>query len=522
MVIGLVLDAVEHGYKNIIVQAPTGIGKSDVGMTLAKKYENKTYFLLSMNLGLCTQYKDDFNNLIEVKGRNNFPCLVKPSKSCESAPCVYRKKYKCDKINRCPYERQKKTAQTSKEVLSTPHYMCRVPRESFPQRYISIWDEAHNLETFFMSMAESYITEREYKYLFNERLPQYPNPDYWRETLKKIEIECGKRLARERFISDHDAERLTSITKRVNIGLALLSRDKKRFIISFEKTKRGKLIVKFRPVKVDTIAHKILEDISEVRVFMSATILNINQFMYNLGLNPEETFYINVTKSPFPIGNRLIRYDGVGMLTFKKKIVGIENVCRKLRTMMRQYPDKRGVILPITHEFRKQIYNYLNKDFTSRILTHGTDKDERNTIIDKFLTEQSEPLVLISTYITEGFSFDGKLAEWLAFVKLPFPDLGNPLIEARLFLEQEQYREKVDCEYIEPKEGRLCANYSCQKCKTWYNLQTATKLVQGLGRIVRSPTDMGEMWILDKSFSWYYNRWGFLLPAWFRESIIWK
>ena len=241
-IIGLMLDAVEHGYKNIILQASTGCGKSDCGATLMKKYEDKGYFLLTMSLGLMRQYMDDFNkDLVSVKGRNNFPCLIKSRKTADSAPCVYRKDYKCKKINLCPYEQQKKLGQRSLGVLSNPHYMCRVPRESFPKRYISIWDEAHNLEVFFMSLAESYITEREYKYLFNERLPQYPNPDYWRETLKKIEIECGKRLAREHLISDGEAERLTSINKRVNVGLALLSRDKKRFNISFEKTKKGKL-----------------------------------------------------------------------------------------------------------------------------------------------------------------------------------------------------------------------------------------------------------------------------------------
>jgi Rad3-related DNA helicase len=519
-IIGLILDAIKNGYKNIVLQAPTGIGKSDIAMAIANKYKDDQYFLLSMNLGLCTQYKDDFSQLIEVKGRNNFPCIARRGKTAEAGPCTYRKKFKCDKIDKCPYELQKRRAKLSDTVLSTPHYICRA---NFQQRCISIWDEAHNLESFFMSMAESYITEDEYMQVFSEPLPSYPSPDYWREKMKQIEIYCQKRIDREDFLTDREVNVLGNLIRRCGMAINLLSRDEKRFIISFEKTPRKKNIVKFLPVKVDTIARGIIDDVSDVRIFMSATIPSINQFVFNLGLNEKETFYINVTESPFPVGNRPINYEGVAYLTYKHRDEGIIKISQRLCMLMMHYKDKRGVILPITHNFRKKIYDYLkDKNFGDRILTHETDKNHREDIIDRFITEISSPLVLISTYVNEGFSFNDKLAEWLVFIKLPFPNITDKVIEARLFLEQEYWREKKGCDYQEPKRGRLCTNFGCQKCRLWYNSQTAAKLVQGLGRIVRSDTDKGEMWILDKSFPSFYDRWNFLLPEWFKESIQWK
>ena len=68
-------DAYNSDYKDIILEAPTGIGKSPValavGMTLGSSY------ICTATKDLQTQYSRDFQHVKAAKGKNNFPCLVK-------------------------------------------------------------------------------------------------------------------------------------------------------------------------------------------------------------------------------------------------------------------------------------------------------------------------------------------------------------------------------------------------------------------------------------------------------------
>lgn len=523
VICGITLDAINMGYKNIVIRASTGYGKSDMAIMIGEKFKEDEYYLLSANLGLTAQYRGDFKQLEEVKGRNNFPCLMKPGYTADRGPCVYRKKFKCDKINVCPYEKQKASAQHCESVISTPDYMTRVSRSAFPKRHIAIYDECHNLEQFFMRMIESYITENEYDYILGEPLPQYPEGDYWKESLTRVKIGCEKRLEREELLKDSEVEKIKNIYDRATTGIRLLAKDLKRCKIFFEKNKHGMNIVKFKPIKVNGLANHIMEEISDVRIFMSATIPSVEQFVFDLGLKSSDTLYINVTKNPFKIEHRLIHYTDVGYMTWKKKEETLPLIVEDIVKIIDEHGDERAVILPISHQNRKYIYKRLCElGYGDRVITHSADKEDRQKVIDKFLTEVHEPLILISTYITEGFNFSDILARWLYYVKVPFPDISDPIVEARLLLEQEEYRERYGCQYVEPENGKLCQNYSCGKCKRWYFCQAATKLEQGFGRIVRSENDFGSLYTGDKSFKRFVKNWGHLLSKPFKESIVWR
>ena len=105
-----ILDAVQQklksGYKKIILSAPTGTGKSAVAMTLAKSYENS--FVVTSSKNLQDQYINDFEMLVPVKGKSNFPCFksmeqkgidlqeydvaMRQGLSCEKGECEERTK----------------------------------------------------------------------------------------------------------------------------------------------------------------------------------------------------------------------------------------------------------------------------------------------------------------------------------------------------------------------------------------------------------------------------------------------
>jgi Rad3-related DNA helicase len=55
----------------------------------------------------------------------------------------------------------------------------------------------------------------------------------------------------------------------------------------------------------------------------------------------------------------------------------------------------------------------------------------------------------------------------------------------------------------------------------WYQWQTALKLVQGPGRVVRSKTDKAHTHMLDADFARFIRENNRRLPKYYLDSIIW-
>jgi ATP-dependent DNA helicase DinG len=68
-------EAFDSGYKHIILEAPTGFGKSVVGIAVALTLGSS--YICTSTKDLQAQYKRDFPFVRIAKGMNNFPCLIK-------------------------------------------------------------------------------------------------------------------------------------------------------------------------------------------------------------------------------------------------------------------------------------------------------------------------------------------------------------------------------------------------------------------------------------------------------------
>ena len=71
-----ILTAIDQGYKNIILEAGTGTGKSAIATTIANYME--TSYIVTMTNQLLNQYINDFSYMVnEIKGRGNYHCNFK-------------------------------------------------------------------------------------------------------------------------------------------------------------------------------------------------------------------------------------------------------------------------------------------------------------------------------------------------------------------------------------------------------------------------------------------------------------
>lgn len=69
------MDAFNSGYKYVLLEAPTGFGKSAVAISLALSLGSS--YICTSTKDLQTQYCNDFPYVKAAKGKNNFACLLK-------------------------------------------------------------------------------------------------------------------------------------------------------------------------------------------------------------------------------------------------------------------------------------------------------------------------------------------------------------------------------------------------------------------------------------------------------------
>jgi hypothetical protein len=74
-VLNEICNAFNSDYKYVILEAPTGFGKSPVAIAVALSLGSS--YICTATKDLQTQYSNDFPYLKAAKGKNNFACLVK-------------------------------------------------------------------------------------------------------------------------------------------------------------------------------------------------------------------------------------------------------------------------------------------------------------------------------------------------------------------------------------------------------------------------------------------------------------
>jgi len=98
--------------------------------------------------------------------------------------------------------------------------------------------------------------------------------------------------------------------------------------------------------------------------------------------------------------------------------------------------------------------------------------------------------VLVSPSMHEGIDLKDDLSRFQIITKLPFPNLGSKIVQGRM-----------------------------ETAPTWYAYTTVLKLIQATGRSVRTETDRASTYILDAAFGWFYKRNRNLFPVYWQEAV---
>jgi ATP-dependent DNA helicase DinG len=491
------LEAARQAYKRgkrfVVIEAPTGAGKSGIAVTLGR--EAKDAYILTAQKILQDQYGRDFPDLAVVKGRANYPCLVMDTHA-GAAPCMAGKKFAA--CEECSYLIAKEDAlHAGIATLNYSYLLAEINNAgAFQKRDLLILDEAHNTEDALMRFVEVSLSRATLAragleidfpagYDLEERIGFALNliPEVTR-ALSRLEEQI-------KILDDVPPD--VSVLKNELEGLVRrlqLLRDSEASNWVAEESPEigfdgGAAWWKFRPVTVSSFAEEFLFQHADRVLMLSATILDAETFLRALGIPLEDAAFIRVPSS-FPAKNRPIYPLNVARLNRDSLETELPKICNVIAKLIAHHGNEKGIIH--AHSYRILRYLVQNLPDASRLIYHF-DSATREDALNRHL-ETKNPSVLLTPSMTEGVDLADDQARWQIIVKVPYPYLGDPQVNGRRL--------------IDP---------------AWYEWRTALRMVQAYGRAVRSDRDHATTYILDSVFPSWLSRMRQRLPVWFTEAV---
>ena len=514
------LEAYKSGKRFVVCEAGTGVGKSAIGLTIARyltanyppslEYQPGAYFLTTQKL-LQEQYIRDFGEpqgkMCQVMSATNYQCKFHKRQNCaESLRQLKAENDSTSKFHKtcafhCTYKEEKrKFMQSAESVTNFSYFLAEtyyagklLPRE------LLVLDEAHNIDTELSGFIEITMSERFAKTALKIDMPDITtDKQAWRWITEEYEPRLSAHLKRyeqmiEKFnLADRMNNDFVALAKqfemldkhacKVRRFIELYSDDNWVFNLA-EGEGRGMRKLEFKPIDVSGYSEQILFKNGKRILLMSATILNQEGFCKMLGIKQEDVAFISIP-SPFPSENHPIFAYPVARMTSAAIDGDLPKLVEAVKEILSQHPNEKGVI----HAHTYKIGRYLKDNIRSkRLLIHGSE--DRVQKLQEHISSK-EPTVLISPSMQEGVDLKDDLSRFQIICKIPYPYLGDKIVKKRM-----------------------------HRWPWWYPLQTAKTIVQSVGRSVRSFDDHAVSYILDADWTRFYDKSSELFPEGFKKSL---
>ncbi len=493
--------------KFVIVEAGTGVGKSAVGLTIAKTISNNAYFITTQKI-LQHQYMEDFkaHGMLSLKSSTNFRCQYYKGKDCSQALRELKvskdHKFKACCGGGCVYKKAKRAFIANPLGITNFAYFLAETNYSqqLEPRELLVVDEAHNIETQISNFVEVAITENFATKVLKLKIPDNLTTDkrvvdwvtsIYYPALCRLKNHMEQQI--EKFSLKSKMSEFITLAKRFElidkheckVARFLKEYDKDNWVMNVSNTDvRGDKRFEFKPIDVAPFTEEYLFKSGEKVLMMSATIINKEAFCEVLGIKKEDCEFISIP-SPFPIENRPIFISPIGSMSMKNIDRTLPLLAKAVKAILKEHKNDKGII----HCHSYKVANYLKRNIRSnRLLSH--DSSNRDKVLYRHMKEK-RPTVLLSPSMTEGVDLKGDTSKFQIICKVPYPYLGDKLIRKRM-----------------------------NKWKWWYPLQTLKVIIQSVGRSVRTKDDQAITYILDGDWERFYSRNRELFPEDFRNSIL--
>jgi ATP-dependent DNA helicase DinG len=486
-----------------LIEAPTGSGKSGIGMAAAlwsAQVSNGAHYLTSQN-SLTEQLLQDFGSrgLVTLKGRANYSC-AKHRSTCDVGSALNADGKDCE---RCPYRHAKDHYSASPVGCTNYSYYLTERRHvgQLDEREFLILDEAHNIEKELLSSSEISLTPHRVLELGAGLLPHF-SPNSTSEIASWIgstlvpeakKFLHAREVELEMIRSEGSAAAVARLLPKIAGVKSLLNN-----LVSFVdegsegewhpwSSDDGSLTIRKLSASGDMQAY--LSRSAPNVVLMSATILDIHTFSRTLGLPYNQTVAVRMA-SDFPVSTRPIYSWPVGSMSAKNQQATIPAMIARIAAILDRFANEKGIIHTHSYKVNTLLYDGLAQDpkYRDRIITHSNVRGARETAIAKHFSTPS-PTVLMSPSMTEGIDLKGDRSRFQIITKVPYPFLDS------------YNRARIE---RDPK---------------WYQMLTAITLLQASGRSNRSSDDYAVTIILDSDITRFITANQDIIPEWWLNAV---
>jgi len=509
-------ESVLQGYNDIVVNAPTGTGKSPFGLAACfwansvslKGYKSGGYYLVTQKT-LQDQLENEFrkflprfnNRAASIRSANEYPCQKYTTcgmggKMTGATRCQNRVE------GGCPYKIAKNAFEFAiAGITNYPYFFTEhVHINMLEPRNLLVLDEAHTLERQITSFVEVCVDKTSldtWAPLLKpvKRMPSIEEFCEWLlKVYLKVLIERQKMLYENIVMGGHRGKaqidehaRLENHIGRTLMAAQEMTRNPEDWVYWQEKNEDG-LTSTAKPLSAVPFTPQLLNEMSDTRLYMSAYMGPKDVFCRSLGLNPKRTAWLELD-SAFPAENRPIHVVPVGSMGRQFLDSTTPHLLEMCSTVIEAHKEEKGIIHCVSYKLGIDIFNHLRSRGQGHRILFPRKAEERASLLVQHRRTKT-PTVIISPSMGEGYSFDDDLARFQIIAKVNWPYLGDRQIEAKMKMDQD-----------------------------WYTLQTAMSIIQACGRIVRSATDRGVSYILDADFLRLHEQNNRFFPKWFQDAV---
>ena len=492
-----------------VVEAPPGVGKSHLAVTLAR-WSESAYLLTSQKL-LQDQYEREFGAVVQVvKGRDNYVCERYPDARVPTSLGMCRRPR--GPFCQCPYARAKAAALAGPVFCANTWYFATLRHwhaEQLPRRRLLIVDEAHNLESQLVNVYAVRFTAAEMKEWFGGVLPRLDTAEAYRPLLAPhvdrldAELQAIERSLEALRPPDFEPDAFLQMPPSREEVVLLERRDALEGVLgrmrAFVDDTEAEWIQRYAdepgatlellPLGVAAEARALITESADVTVLLSAYLGPPAVVAETLGFETDNVRAF-AAPSPFALQQRPIVYRPVGALS-RASLPALEPMLfAEIVAILAAHPRDKGLVHVASYAVARRLVADMARraPLEARRLIFVESSEAKVAALDRHRASPA-PSVLVSPSLREGVDLPDESLRFQIVTKMPYPDLGDPWTAAR-----------------RARDPR------------WYAVETAKALVQAYGRSCRHAEDHGVTYVLDAQFERFLQHNRPLLPEWFLDA----
>lgn len=499
------------GKRHVVLQAPTGIGKSAIATTIHRVLRELNAgwrtTIITATKGLQDQYEAEDSDIYSLKGKTNYPCPLGrgyyTSAGCKTArgedicstpseTCTYlkRRTYWC-KVAPLRLTNSSFQIEASEGLVM----------EEENRANLIVVDECHDIDEHLVSHSTLRVEMEKMEHMKKNTSTAFVNK-FSNFINMFVELPIGtafhldnqmrtdsKNLLKEIDDMLDDIEEKLSQKKSHNESLVGAQdelsaiRDKLSLFAEHEGewlvTEFGFAnLVELKPVYAYQVSQYALFRKADFFLHMSATICGFDAYLYTLGIKKEDAAIMDLP-NPIPLENRKVT------VIPRMKVSGDFDRGRLtdlIDKIVDRHEDQNGVIHTVSFTLAKEI---LENSRHQKIMIISNNRDE---ILDALKTKKG--IVILSPSVEKGYDFKGDMCRFQILPKVPFHYLGDKWVSLNM-----------------------------SRDNNWYARKAILRLVQASGRAIRGVNDYASTYILDANFERLYRNNDNLFPEWYLDSV---